>query len=185
MPDPRPPTPVFIRLRGAHWSDLCFYALTALLAVGLKLAWRGCPPTEPRVFLAPLVAVLSFLSGASFTFRPDGYWSPSLGVLITKDCGGMNYFLIALGLLVLSHIRSCRGRAKVAACGGFLIGAYLLTLLANVSRVICVLALGRTAFGGEFLAGRPHLALGALVYFFFLAAGNLLAGALIRKGAAV
>lgn len=72
------------------------------------------------------------------------------------------------------------GRAKVQAYGIFLLAAYLLTLPANFSRIICALILGRTGLAPSVLTGRPHLALGTFVYFLFLVAGNGLAGILIR-----
>ncbi len=150
------------------------------MAVGLKLAWRNCPPAEPRVFLSPLVGILRLFLGSSFARRPDGYWNPAWHVLITKDCAGMNYFLIVFCLLVFTHLRSFRSRIKIGVYGAFFIGAYFLTLLANASRVVAAVILGRTGLIPQVLAGQPHLALGAFVYFFFLAAGNWSAGILIR-----
>lgn len=155
------------KLARVGWDEWFFYGFTLVLIIGLKLAWRNVPPTEPRVFLSPLVTVLQFLTGTVFSIRPDGYFSPALGVLITKDCGGMNYFLIAHGLLVYACLRFFQGTGKVWAYAAFLTGAYGLTLLANTSRVMITIFLGRTGLLPAALTGKPHLAVGAFVYFFF------------------
>lgn len=168
------------RWRSIDRTDLRLYALTCLIAVGLKLAWRNCRPTEPGVFLVPLVAMLRLILGTPFTFRPDGYWNQAWEVLIAKGCAGMNYFLIVLGLLVFSHLRFLRGQAKYWAFAAFLAGSYHLTIVANVSRIVCAILLGRTGLVPSVLTGEPHLALGTVIYFFFLIAGNMLAGVLIR-----
>lgn len=129
------------------------------------------------------MALLELVLGSPFQPQPDGYWNGAWRVLVAKGCGGMNYFLIAHCLLVFTHLRSLRGRGKIPAYTGFFIAAYILSTAANTSRILSAVMLGRLL--PAVLTGRPHLALGTLVYFFFLLAGNWLAGlclTFIHKG---
>lgn len=160
--------------------DLAYYLFTCLLVIGLKLAWHNVPVTEPRIFLLPLITTLEAILGSPFVRHPDGYFNLAWGVVITKDCAGMNYFLIVHCLLVLSHLRWFQKREKTLAYLVFLVGAFLMTWLANLSRVIISLILGRSGLIPSVMAGAPHLALGAFVYFFFLVAANICAAWITR-----
>ena len=176
MPEKSP-----VKVIGISRSDWFFYIITGLLIIGLKLAWRNVPPTEPWIFLTPLVKILTFITGSSFIHQATGFWNPILGVSITKDCAGMNYFLIAHSLLVISNIRFFSGRVKTPAYFVFFISAYLFTVIANVSRVLITINLGQPGMIPAVLDGKPHLILGTFIYFFFLLTCNGLATLVSRR----
>jgi len=152
--------------------DFWFYGFTFLLVIGLKLSWHHVKPTEPGIFLLPLVIVLRFFLGSPFMARPDGYWNSTWRVLISKDCGGMNYFVIAHCLFVFLNLHRVREERKVRAYVFFFVTAYFLTFMANFSRIIISVILGRSGWFPSLLKGKVHLMFGTLIYFSFLVLGN-------------
>lgn len=160
--------------------NLGYTIFTCLLVIGLKLAWRDVPVTEPRIFLAPLVTALEGLLGSPFVRQSYGYVNLAWNVTITKDCAGMNYFLIVHCLLVFSHLRYFQNREKPLVYLVFLVGAFLMTWLANLSRIILSLFLGRSGLIPSVMTGTPHLALGTFVYFCFLVGANVCAAWITR-----
>jgi len=122
-----------------------------------------------------------------FLLQPDGYCHLGLGVIITKDCAGVNFFLISCLMLVFAYSSYFPGLAvKVAAGGCFIFLSYLLTLAANFSRIIVLIILVKTgwALAGNSSSGfieRTHLLIDAFIFFFFLVCGNMLVKKVLGK----
>lgn len=147
-----------------------------LLALGLLLflhLWHNSTLSVDNYqwILQPLTALVSSFSGQSFQYQTGvGWLNQSQSILINQSCAGLNFMLIAYGLLLLLVLPSIK---RVAIYGIACLIAVPITycwgLLANCSRILSAMLLQKTAYtnqiGSENLL---HLGVGIAVYLLFL-----------------
>lgn len=139
------------------------------LIVLAKLWYRQADADSFLFLLAPTASGVSLLLGFPLELVPGlGYQSLQAGILITEECAGANFLLIATlaGFFALSSRWGSKGWLLPLT----LLLAYVLTVLANITRICCLLLLGSLLQVPDWL----HLGLGAAVYLSLLIPYSLL-----------
>lgn len=117
--------------------DYIHYLAVFSIFILLRWAYAKSSLEDLSFILAPTNAIVETLVGSKAVFIEDeGYWYPTLNILIEKSCSGVNYSLICflmLACLVLKYSRN--PIAKGVAIGASLGIAYLLSLLVNGIRI--------------------------------------------------
>lgn len=138
-----------------------------LLAVGivlvaLRLWYDGLNAAELGVFLRPSAWLISFTLNIQPVVRPEGIALPEIGALLDRSCAGGHTFLLMLGVAAFA-LRDHRPRSVtrlVALTISVIIGAYLLTVSGNASRVILTVIAER--FDPN-TVGAAHTLIGAFI----------------------
>jgi len=141
-----------------------------LCAFALKLYYAQASADQLRWVLAPTTLLVEAVSGTSFAFEPHaGYISEDRRFLIAPACAGINFLIAAFLMLSARRLLrdKSRGRAWKFIPAAALI-AYLVTLVANATRIAIALRLGRPQEAGWLSPEGLHRAEGILVYFSFL-----------------
>lgn len=143
------------------------------LAVGVKWWYRTATLDELTFALRPVAGAISLFTGAPWTLEPgEGYVFRELGMVVDRSCSGINFLVIVwitfAFLLLRRSAMGCVAPYMVLLAG---VVAYLLTLLANTGRILCMVALEQQ---GYHAGPKQHEALGA---FFFI--GILLLASLV------
>jgi exosortase K len=136
---------------GAIWSG-----------VGVAKFWYNTVTAAELLFiLKPLKLALELFGYPNFWLTADGYLNAQ-NYLISKDCSGFNFWLITTVVLGFAAGKLYQYKAWVLPLT--LIGSYLLTQLANISRISCL------TLAGNFVYVEPllHLTIGSLVYLSLL-----------------
>jgi exosortase K len=139
------------------------------LVLGGKCWYQQATAAELMFLLKPTAWGTQLLSGHHFTSTSEkGLLSAQGSILISKDCSGFNFLLIALlagGFALLPG----RGNQLWLLPASLLL-AYGLTLLGNVMRICCLLFLNQAMPVPHWL----HLAVGIGVYLCLLLPYSLL-----------
>lgn len=139
------------------------------LVIAAKLWYRQADADALWFLLAPTAQGLGLLLGVPFALEPGlGYSSAEAGILISQECAGANFLLIAT-LAGFFALLPRRGHSLWLVPQSLLM-AYGLTLLANIARICCLLLAGSFLEVPHWL----HLALGAAVYISLLIPYSLL-----------
>jgi exosortase K len=157
--------------RRITWNRIAQCVVVLVCAYALKLHYSTASADQLRWILAPTTACVELVSGASFEFEPHaGYISADRSFLIAASCAGVNFLITAFLMLVGKKLLSDRSKEVawgfIAASG---LTAYLVTLVANTTRIVIAMPLGRmTAESGWLNPSQVHRVEGILIYFGFL-----------------
>ncbi len=153
------------------WKQIAQSAVVLLCAYALKRYYSRVSADELRWILAPTTALVEFFSGVAFEFESHaGYLSRERGFLIASSCAGVNFLLTAFLMLTLGKLLNDRSRSIgwgfIPAAG---VIAYLVTLVANTTRICVALWLQRMPVGVSWLNPQQlHRFEGIFIYFGFL-----------------
>ncbi|NJN77181.1 MAG: exosortase K [Saprospiraceae bacterium] len=122
-------------------NQLPYYGFIIAVFVISKLIYKNLGNQELLVFIAPVSNFVSLFinSTVSFTIE-NGYYLSPLNILIDKSCSGFNFWLISfvvIGFTVVTHVEV--QKTKIILLISALFAAYLLTIIANTSRIISIL----------------------------------------------
>ena len=151
------------------WIAQCVVVLVCVFA--LKLFYSTASANELRWILAPTTVLVELVTGRSFAFEAyAGYMSEDRSFLIAGSCAGVNFlitaFLMLSGRRLLNGGSAARGWAFIPAAA---VVAYLVTLVANTSRICLALWLQPAQWGVSWLdQDQVHRFEGIVVYFIFL-----------------
>jgi exosortase K len=141
------------------------------VVVFLKFYYRHIETNDVIFLLLPtnfLIEIVTF-STSRFILH-EGYFYDNLNILIDKSCAGFNFFMICfcmLGFLFIQYIKSTF--KKIGSLLLAFLLAYSFTILANTSRILCLIFVQHFAIQTtSFLKESIHLAIGVLVYLVFL-----------------
>jgi exosortase K len=164
-------------------TELPYYGFIAFIFIVSKLLYKNLGNDELLLFLTPVSFLVSFFTGSSLSFSAEsGYYLPSLNILIDKSCSGFNFWLISfvmIGFTVVTYIQN-RKRRVILLISSLLI-AYLLTIIANTSRIISILKMNNILPNLDENYEWIHTAQGTFVYLFFLIGFYLLMLKLLRR----
>lgn len=136
-------------------------------AFGVKWWHRSATVEDLGFMLRPVSALVEWTSGCPSTYSAgSGYTFHGLGIRIDRSCSGINFFIVASASLTLLIIRRADGgctRPLLVLVAMPM--AYMLALLANASRILCIVAAKPS---GLLAAPRAHEAFGAFVFLGFL-----------------
>ena len=146
-------------------------SLTVMLAICVKLFYSTAGPVELKWILYPTSALVNVFSSIEFWFDPNkGYMAVGTPVVIGPGCAGLNYFVIALCMSVFSFANRYQ-HSKVYLFLGLTVLTYVVTLVANASRIIAVIMMLDLGDRLNFtVSSTLHTVQGSLFYFVFLVA---------------
>jgi exosortase K len=138
------------------------------LVIAAKLWYRQAEVTETDFLLAPTATISGMLMDLSFESQPLGYHCLRAGILISQDCSGFNFLMVAtLAAFFALSPRWSQSRWLIPLS---VVLAYALTILANVARICCLIVAGSLTP----VPGWLHLSIGIIVYLCLLIPFSLL-----------
>lgn len=118
-------------------KNIPYYLIAIALFIVLKFGYTFADNNDLLFLLKPINQFVGLLSGSSSVyFLQTGYYHEKLHILIDKSCSGFNFWI--LGFLIFSYLGikySERIFQKLLAIPLALLGAYLLTIFVNSSRI--------------------------------------------------
>ena len=117
------------------------FIITAIIFIVLKLSFRLMDNDDLQFLLYPTNRIIEIVSGSKGIYAMEtGYWHSGLNMLIDKSCSGFNFFLISFLMFVytFSRINDLKFYWIIPIA---VVSAYLLTICANVSRILIYLVL--------------------------------------------
>ena len=148
-------------------------ALVILLAVSLtitiKIYYSNAGPEELRWILYPTAMLVQLFTGVDFLFDPQkGYVATGFPVVIGPGCAGLNFYVIALCMIVVSFI-SRFARHRLYWFIFFVLLTYGVMVVVNSFRIVGgIVMLDLAPMMGLDASGALHAAQGTLFYFVFL-----------------
>jgi exosortase K len=151
-----------MKLRG-NWTRIAQCVLTLVCALSLKSFYSTASADQLRWILAPTAALVELVSGVSFEFESRaGYLSSDRSFLIASSCAGVNFLITAFLMLTLRRIVRDHSQHRYwGLIPAALVFAYLVTLVANTTRIAIALRL-------QPMSDQLHRLEGIVVYFGFL-----------------
>lgn len=163
--------------RLGRWQ-LAALAISAILVVAGKQAYRAASPDELAWILAPTARLVSLVTGSHFVAEAGVGWiDRDATFVIAPACAGVHFLITAFVVLVLGWLAAMRtARTTTSRLAGALGLAYAATLVVNTLRIAIALALHRGALDlGDLDRGEVHRLEGVIVYLASLCALHALA----------
>jgi exosortase K len=114
------------------------YYLTAVgLFILLKFGFTLADNNDLTFLLKPTDKLVGLLTGSQSVYLPEsGYFHEHLNVIIDKSCSGFNFWILCFLLFTYLPVKYFdRTISKILTIPTVLIGAYLLTIFVNTSRI--------------------------------------------------
>jgi len=161
--------PQLLALLRTNRDTAVIMALTAALALCLKLFYSSAGPDELAWILYPTTALVEAFTSINFQFDPQkGYVAISKAIVIGPGCAGLNFYVIALCMSIFSFIGRFN-KHQLYWFLGFALLTYVVTLCVNAFRIVGGIML--LELGGHMnfaVSGTLHSAQGTLYFFVFL-----------------
>lgn len=138
------------------------------LVIAAKLWYRQAEVADLAFLLMPTAKISGLLMNLTFESQPLGYLCVKAGILISQDCSGFNFLLVATLAAFFALSPQWEHRKRLIPLS--LLLAYALTLLANVARICCLVVAGSLLP----VPGWLHLAIGIVIYLCLLIPFSLL-----------
>jgi len=157
--------------RRIAWKWIAQILVVLAVVFFTKLYYSTASANQLRWILAPTTACVELVSGVPFEFESNaGYISADRTFLIATSCAGVNFLITAFLLLSLSRLLRDR---PISCSWGFIatsaLSAYLVTLIANSTRIAVALRFGRMPADLDGMSpDQLHRFEGIFVYFGFL-----------------
>lgn len=144
--------------------------VVVLLFIVLKLAFRSMNNDDLQFLLYPTNFGVELATNSIASYLPQSaYFHSALNIVIDKSCSGSNFLLISflLSVYALNRINGMKFGFVVAIAA---ISAYVLTIFANISRILSYLVLLNQDIPSHIDPENIwlHRAEGILVYLSFL-----------------
>jgi len=161
-----------------------YLLLIAFIFILLKLYHRTADTDDLLFLLSPIAKIVEVATGVSATYIPgSGYLYEHLGIIIDKSCSGFNFACLCFLIIYLPALKYLTGtRKRLLAIPVALLFSFLLTILANSSRILLSISI-RTSTKRitEILPNWLHFAEGVFVYLFFLIVIYLLTNLILTQ----
>lgn len=138
------------------------------LVIAGKLWYRQASAEDLDFLLNPTANGASLVLSLPFEASRAGYISGQVGILISQECSGGNFLLIALLAGFFALLPSWGHSGWLLPTAALL--AYGLTLVANIARICCLVLVGSLTP----IPGWLHLCMGTAVYLSMLIPYSLL-----------
>ncbi len=161
-------------------KNIPYYFIAVGLFILLKFGFKLADNNDLIFLLKPTDKLVGFLTGSHSIYLSDsGYYHEHLNIIIDKSCSGFNFWILCFLLftyLTVKHID--KTLSKILTIPTALIGAYLLTIFVNTSRIFASIAV-QTQTKSIFMNQQHivHEAIGIITNLTFL----ILAYVLIEK----
>lgn len=167
---------------GTTTSDLPYYGAIALIFIVAKLVYPYLAVEDLKILLTPISHLVSFFTSSPMSFTAEsGYYFPLLNIIIDKSCSGFNFWLIGFIVFGFTTINSKSSNLlfghrafgtseshKIIGIVKAIIIAYILTIIANTSRIISIIKMNSIFPTWNEQYEWLHVAQGTFVYLFFL-----------------
>jgi len=165
------------RLLNIKGIDLLIYIFTIILAAILVLGKELVTTDLLIPILKPVTLIVEAALGISFDYhRGIGFYNDGLAIMITRKCAGVNFLITLFLMLVFSFaMYVSESTKKLIAVVIFFIYAYILTILANASRIMGIVYMMRAGiFSNMRYENLLHQSTGVVFYFTYLIIAYLL-----------
>jgi len=165
--------------KSLNWKWIAQCAVVLVLAYSLKLFYSNASANDLQWILAPTTALVQLVSREPFEFESHaGYINEDHSFLIASSCAGVNFmitvFVMLAGMRLLSGWKKGIFWKVIPAAA---VVAYLVTIVANTTRIAIALRMQRTSVPSGWLDhDQMHRFEGIAVYF----GGLLLLFVLVR-----
>jgi len=118
-------------------KNILYYLAAIGLFILLKFWFTSADNNDLAFLLKPTDKFVGLLTGShSVYFTDNGYYYDELNILIDKSCSGFNFWILSFMLFTYLTIKYIdKHFYKLLAILFSLIGAYLLTIFVNTSRI--------------------------------------------------
>ncbi len=148
------------------------YIIIILIVIGLRIIYQYGDLELLLFILKPVASITETFLGIEFQYISGkvGFINKNLEIQITKECSGVNFLTITILMLIFSFIHRIRNKKyKLLISCYFLIASYIVTILANASRIIGTIFIMNTGLFTDIKMERlMHQSIGVLVYFIYL-----------------
>ncbi|MBN1181867.1 MAG: exosortase K [Bacteroidales bacterium] len=161
-------------------KNIPYYVTAAGLFILLKFSFTLADNNDLTFLIKPTDKLVGLLTGSHSVYLTDrGYYHENLNIIIDKSCSGFNFLILCFLLFTYMTVKHFdKTLSKIMTIPTALIGAYLLTIFVNTSRIfasIVVLAHTKNIFPNQ--QHIIHEAIGIITNLTFL----ILAYILIEK----
>lgn len=159
------------RLSKIKGIDLLIYISTIILAAILILGKEVINIDLLMPILKPVTLIVEAALGISFDYhRGIGFYNEELAIMITRKCAGVNFLTTLFLMLIFSFaIYVDESIKKLIAVVFFFIYAYILTIVANASRIIGIVYMMKVGmFSNMRYENLLHQSTGVVFYFTYL-----------------
>ena len=114
------------------------YYLTAVgLFILLKFGFTHADNNDLTFLIKPTDKLVGLLTGSHSIYLSDsGYFHEHLNIIIDKSCSGFNFWVLCFLIFTYLTVKySDENLSKILSIPCALIGAYLLTIIVNTSRI--------------------------------------------------
>ena len=118
-------------------KNISYYLISAGLFLLLKFGFTLAGNDELDFLLKPTSILIGLLTGSSFVCLSDsGYYHERLNIVIDKSCSGFNFWILCFLVFTYLAVKYFdKPLHKILTIPVALVGAYLLTIFVNTSRI--------------------------------------------------
>lgn len=157
-------------------ENLIIYILIFIMVAVMKVLYANSSVDQLLFILNPVSKITGFVFNKSFEYIQSlGYYNRELGVMISKECSGINYFIVMLSMLLLFSLNRFKTRgSKIIFLVFSAVISYAITIISNVSRIIAsIYVLGLIDIGNTKFYNIAHQSIGITVYITYLILVNM------------
>lgn len=119
-------------------KNLPYYLPSVGIYFLLQLGYRYAGNSELFFLLKPVNKIVEILTGSNAVYLPDkGYYHEMFNIIIMKECSGFKFMCLCFIVFVFLTIKYFdKSLYKILVIPASLTGAYILSIIVNVSRII-------------------------------------------------
>ncbi len=175
-----------LRSKKYYTSQNVLFYITLITLILILFSFITYTKTEQLSFLLfPVASIVEKVFNSSFYYQEAiGFVYESMSIVINKSCSGGTFLMICFCMLSFSFAgRIKKIKDKYLLVIGFLLLSYVLTILANVSRIIIAIQMLSFKVSQNAQIERVlHQGVGVLVYCVYLWGIYIVLSKLIRVG---
>jgi len=151
--------------------NIPYYLAAVVLFVLLKVGYTFADNNDLIFLLKPTDKIIGLLIGSQSVYIVDyGFFHEKMNIVIEKSCSGFNFWILSFLVFAYLGFKYFDKRShKILTIPTALLGAYLLTVFANASRIVAsIIVQNQTS---NFFPNQQyivHEAVGITTYFSFL-----------------
>jgi exosortase K len=158
-------------------KNLPYYLISFGILVLLKFGYTFANNNDLIFLLKPTDKILGLLMGSQSVYQSEsGFLHENLNIIINKSCSGFNFLVLSFLLFTYLTVKHLKNHLqKLLSFPIALIGAYLLTIFVNTSRIFTSIVVQNQ--NKSFFLNQQHLvheAIGVITNLSFLILAYLL-----------
>ena len=124
-------------------KNILYYLTAVGLFILLKFGYTIADNSDLTFLIKPTDKLVGLLTGShSIYLSESGYYHEHLNIIIDKSCSGFNFWILCFLLFTYLTVKySDKTLNKILTIPTALIGAYLLTIFVNTSRIFASIVL--------------------------------------------